>query len=151
MTTQNLSRNGMRDILCSIPNRGREGFLEVAVSRLVLLVDEDSDGRMILRAYLEHHGYEVLDTAEGEEALGLLRDHRPDLVIGSFPLNVPGHSPFTSAARSEHGYEGPILSVSARALPKEVEAAEATSSSVLLKPVAPATVLEEVRRLLGEE
>jgi DNA-binding response OmpR family regulator len=121
------------------------------VSALILVVDADNDGRAILKAYLQHHGYEVLETPDGEEALALARSHSPDLIIGEFPLNVPGHSPFTRAVRAESHYEGRILSVSARARPQEVAAAEAVSDAVMLKPVHPSEVLGEVRRLLGEE
>ncbi len=118
--------------------------------RVILLVDADSDSRTILKAYLEHHGYGVLDTPDGGEALDLARSHAPDLIIGPFPLDVPGHSPFTRAVRRESGYDGPILTVSARARPEDVEAAESISDGVLLKPVQPSTVLEAVQRLLGD-
>lgn len=119
------------------------------MSRLILLVDADHDGRNILRAYLEHHGYDVLESADGAAALDLVRDHGPDLIIGDFPLDVPGHSPFTNTARLESGYAGPILSVTARARPEEIAAAREKSSAVLVKPVLPARVLEEVERLLA--
>lgn len=121
------------------------------MSRLILLVDADDDGRSILRTYLEHHGYRVVDSGDGAAALDLVREHGPDLIIGDFPLDVPGHSPFTNAARGEHGYTGPILSVSARARPVEIEAARAKSSAVLVKPVQPSKVLEAVQRLLPED
>ncbi len=119
------------------------------MSRLILLVDADGDGRGILRAYLEHHGYRVLESSDGAGALDLVRDHGPDLIIGDFPLDVPGYSPFTGAARAEFGYGGPILSVTVRARPEEIEAARATSDMVLVKPVAPSRVLAEVERLLA--
>lgn len=121
------------------------------MSRLILLVDADDDGRGILRAYLEHHGYRVLESPDGAAALDLVRDHAPHLIIGDFPLDVPGHSPFTDAARSEIGYVGPIVSVTARARPEEIEAARVTSSTVLVKPVHPSRVLEEVKRLLADD
>jgi len=121
------------------------------VSALILLVDADNDGRTILKVYLEHYGYDVLETADAEEALGLALSRAPDLIIGTFPLDVPGHSPFTNAVRTESRFEGPIMSVSARARPQDVKAAEAVSDAVMLKPVHPSAVLAEVQRLLGEE
>lgn len=121
------------------------------MSRLILLVDADDDGRNILRVYLEHHGYRVVESPDGAAALDLVGQHGPDLIIGDFPLDVPGHSPFTKAARAEFGYDGPILSVTARARPVEIEAARAKSSAVLVKPLHPARVLEEVERLLARD
>jgi DNA-binding response OmpR family regulator len=116
----------------------------------ILLVDPDPDGRSILRTYLEHHGFRVLDAADGDTGLELIREHDPDLVIGDFPIDVPGYSPFTGAA-SDLGYEGPILTVTARAREDQVEAAEAVSQRVLTKPVSPARVLAAVRSLLDRE
>lgn len=121
------------------------------MTRSILLVDADNDGREILRVYLEHHGYRVVESSDGAAAFDLVREHRPDLIIGDFPLDVPGHSPFTNAARAELGYVGPILSVTARARPAEITAARANSSAVLVKPVHPSRVLEEVERLLAED
>lgn len=116
---------------------------------LILLVDRDDDARQIYRTYLEHQGYSVLDTADGQEGLELARAHSPDLVMGDFPLDVPGHSPFVAALRREIGCEAPVLVVSARAMDEDVLAAEAVSQGVLTKPVLPERVLEEVQRLLG--
>lgn len=115
---------------------------------LILLVDRDDDARQIYKAYLEHQGYDVLDTGDGQRGLDLAREHRPALVIGDFPLDVPGHSPFVRALR-RLGCEAPVLVVTARAMDEEVEAARAVSQAVLTKPVAPERVFEEVQRLLG--
>jgi CheY-like chemotaxis protein len=120
------------------------------VSQLILLVDADSDSRNILKVYLEHHGYRVVVSANGAEGLEAVREEGPDLIIGDFPLDVPGHSPFTDAARDDLAYAGPVLSITARARPEDIEAARAKSSAVLLKPVHPSRVLEEVERLLSD-
>lgn len=115
----------------------------------ILLVDRDDDARQIYRIYLEHQGYSVLETADGAEGLALAREHSPDLVIGDFPLDVPGYSPFVAALRRDIGSQAPVLVVTARAMDDDVRAAEAVSQSVLTKPVTPERVLEEVERLLG--
>lgn len=115
---------------------------------LILLVDRDQDARQIYKAYLEHRGYSVIDTADGQQGLDLAREHRPALVIGDLPQDVPGHSPFVDALRRQ-GTDAPILVVTSRAMDEEVAAARAISESVLTKPVAPERVFAEVERLLG--
>lgn len=120
------------------------------MSQLVLLVDADEDTRVILRAYLEHAGLRVLDTGDGEAGLELARAHRPDLVIGDFPLDVRGHSPFTGALRELAGADVPVLTVTARATAEELVEARAVSRLVLTKPVSPRRVLKEIRRLLSQ-
>ena len=47
----------------------------------VLLVDDNEDGRAALRALLEALGYEVLEAADGYEALERARDGKPRLIL----------------------------------------------------------------------
>lgn len=118
------------------------------MSAVIVLVDPDADGRAILKTYLAHHGYTVHDSADGEAALELVRRHRPALIIGDFPMDVPGHSPFTGAVRRELGQECPVLTVTTRATPEQLKAARAVSRTVLVKPVRPNRVLKAVRAIL---
>lgn len=117
---------------------------------LVLLVDSDEDTRTILRAYFEHRHFGVVDTADGETAINLARRVRPDLVIGDFPTDVPGHSPLSNALRSSVGTHLPILVVTSWAASQsELKAAEAAGDAVLAKPATPRRVFEEAERLLN--
>jgi DNA-binding response OmpR family regulator len=116
---------------------------------LILLVDSDQDTRAILRKYLEYHRYRILDCGDGETGIALAREHKPDLVIGDFPLDVPGHSPFSAALRSDAGSGAPIVVYTARAVAEQVEAARAIGDAVVVKPAAPKEVLNEVQRLLA--
>lgn len=117
---------------------------------LILLVDSDADTRAILRVYFQHRGFGTLDTGDGAEGLELAREHRPDLIIGDFPLDVPGHSPFIGALRTQLQSDVPVLTLTARATEAEIAAARAVSQAVLTKPVPPLRVLEAAQRLLGE-
>lgn len=47
----------------------------------VLVVDDDPDFVLINRTILEAEGYEVLEAANGSEALEIMRRDRPDLVL----------------------------------------------------------------------
>jgi CheY-like chemotaxis protein len=47
----------------------------------VLLVDDDQDFRLMLKKLLERNGYEVIDAANGIEALERFRQHQPKVVI----------------------------------------------------------------------
>jgi chemosensory pili system protein ChpA (sensor histidine kinase/response regulator) len=119
-------------------------------SRLILVVDRDTATREILGAAFEHAGYRVLTAENGMQGLRLAFDHEPDVVVGDFPLEVPGHSPFTAALRRDPRFRGtPVLSVTARATAPELKRARAVADEVLLKPVPPSVVLEVVGRLLG--
>jgi len=47
----------------------------------ILVVDDDSDIRHMMRVVLENNGYEVRTANDGNEALDMLASWRPDLVI----------------------------------------------------------------------
>ncbi len=117
------------------------------MSLRILLVDSDADTRVILRAAFEHSGHEVLEAATGELGLRLVAEGRPDVIVGDFPLDVPGYSPFTAAARALGGPDVRILAFTARALSADVRAARATCDAVLTKPSRPLRVVKAAERL----
>jgi DNA-binding response OmpR family regulator len=47
----------------------------------ILIVDDDSDIRRVLRLILEKNGYAVRAAKDGSEALALLKEWRPDLIL----------------------------------------------------------------------
>jgi CheY-like chemotaxis protein len=51
-----------------------------AVAGTILVVDDDEPARALLRRFLEKQGYQVRTAADGEEALRLARELRPDLI-----------------------------------------------------------------------
>jgi CheY-like chemotaxis protein len=115
----------------------------------VLLVDTDDASRAILRAMFEHRGHEVREAASGEEGIELTGSFRPDVIIGDFPLDVPGYSPFTRAARA--GGRNPLLvSWSTRATEEEVERAREVADAAFTKPASPTAIADAVERLLRE-
>jgi two-component system, cell cycle response regulator DivK len=116
-------------------------------SPLILVVDPDLDTRIILRMYFEHRHYRVLDCADGAAGLALARQHKPDLVIGDLPMDVPGHSHFADALRSDAGSNAPLLVYTASVLPEDTELARG-ADTVVFKPASPTEVLIEVERLL---
>ena len=54
----------------------------------ILVVDDDADSLEIVRTYLESRGYRVTTAADGKEALAMLEDARPDLVL--LDVMMPG-------------------------------------------------------------
>jgi CheY-like chemotaxis protein len=50
-------------------------------ARKVLVVDDEDDIRRMLRRVLQERGYQVLEAAKGNEALQMVREHVPDLIL----------------------------------------------------------------------
>jgi signal transduction histidine kinase/DNA-binding response OmpR family regulator len=47
---------------------------------LVMVVDDDPPSRELLTAIVRREGYRVIEAADGEAALSLAREHRPDII-----------------------------------------------------------------------
>ena len=58
------------------------------MAKKILLVDDDRKILEVMRRYLENHGFSVIFTDNGSEALLLTRDSRPDIVVTD--VEVPG-------------------------------------------------------------
>ena len=58
-----------------------------AVSREVLIVDDEPNDRMLLRDALVHDGYQVTEAADGSEALAMVTERLPDVVL--LDVNMP--------------------------------------------------------------
>lgn len=51
------------------------------MSQTILIVDEESKLRDMIRVYLEQDSYRVVEAADGREALYVARHEKPDLII----------------------------------------------------------------------
>jgi len=49
--------------------------------RIVLVVDDEPDVLLLCRVNLEFEGYEVIEAADGEQAMEQVRNRRPDVML----------------------------------------------------------------------
>lgn len=63
---------------------------------LVLVVDDDEVAQFLYRQALEREGFQVVDACNGELALTMFQDHRPDLVL--LDVVMPGMDGFETCA-----------------------------------------------------
>ena len=72
----------------SLARVGRFSCLMTAHSARILVVDDESVNRRLMRAILEVHGYEVIEAADGPTALALIAGGALDLVL--LDVMMPG-------------------------------------------------------------
>ena len=115
----------------------------------VLLVEDNEDNRIVYATILEHFGFEVLQIANGEEAVTLATRELPDVII--MDISIPGIDGWTATERLKGQDETrgiPVIAVTAHALPEHrARAEELECASYLTKPCEPRRLLEEVQRL----
>lgn len=119
--------------------------------RSVLLVNGGSENREILRAYLEHHRYRVLDTPDFAEAMEIVRAEKPALVIAELGPGVMPTVSFIEQVRQDPLIAGTrILTFTSHAFEHvRLQATQAGADGFLSKPARLADILAEVTRLIG--
>ncbi len=65
--------------------------------RTVLVVEDEEDVREMLRTFLEHRGYRVVEAGDGEAAIEVAGRERPDLIV--LDLQLPKLDGVTAAQR----------------------------------------------------
>jgi phosphoserine phosphatase RsbU/P len=119
----------------------------------VLVVDDSTANRELVRALLDRSGHRVLDAAAGSEALDLARRESPDLVITD--VLMPGLDGYELARRLRDEPSTrpiPIAFYTAHYDDKEVRslAAACGVQRVILKSSQPAELLNAVEDLLDQ-
>ena len=113
----------------------------------VLIVDDEAIVRDVLTRYLEKEGFRVETAADGEEALAILTDHRPDLVI--LDLMLPKVDGLEVFRRLRAEQDVPVVMVTAKG--EEVDRVvglELGADDYVVKPFSPREVVARVRAVL---
>jgi two-component system cell cycle response regulator DivK len=116
----------------------------------ILIADDKATSRELLRTVLERQGYEVLEAADGEEALQKALAEVPDLIL--LDLQMPrrsGYEVLGELRKDARHAALPIIALTASAMQGDRERALAAGfTGYLAKPVALVHLREEVQRLL---
>ena len=121
-------------------------------ARRVLVADADPAIRLMCSTWLTLDGYDVIEAANGQEALELARTEAPDLVL--LDLSMPVLDGFVVAAAlraDERTRELPLVVLSGEAGPHVAEHVyEMGAAGYFTKPFDPGTVARFVRRVIAE-
>src|ERR1700684_1030639 len=103
----------------------------------ILVVDDNETNRDILITRLEKHGYQLLQAADGEEALASVAQHSPDLIL--LDVEMPKLDGFEVCRRLKNDPAMPfipIILVTARAASQDVVTGlDAGADAYLTKPI----------------
>lgn len=119
----------------------------------ILIVEDDLSVQTTLRVRLEANGYEVLSAADGADALFLVRQHKPDLIILDLILPTLDGYDVCHFLKSDHRYRHiRILMLTARVQRNDEERGwRIGADAYITKPFDSAVVMQTVRSLLQEK
>jgi DNA-binding response OmpR family regulator len=120
--------------------------------RLVMVVDDEPAIVRLVRAKLQADDYAVITASRGEEALELLEDERPDLVV--LDLMMPGMDGFETLRHIREIGQIPVIMLTARSGDADkVRGLQGGADDYLTKPFNPdelsARIAAVLRRTAG--
>ncbi len=116
----------------------------------ILVVDDSSGSRILFRTLLEKAGFEVKCAEDATEALNILANFRPDLILMDLLLPGTGGIALTRQLKSIPAMQDTvIIAITACNLASDAEKALAGGcDAVIVKPINPSTFVARVRSYL---
>lgn len=122
------------------------------MDEFVLVIDDEAHIRRILTLQLEKFGFQVKAAADGKEALDLLRESLPMMVITDYQMpHLDGLELCAILGQQPETRRLPVLLLTARGheLDEAMLRTHVNLVGVLSKPFSPSELLEIVRQAIG--
>ncbi len=123
------------------------GVIAMEQQQTILVVDDDNGLQELVRVRLEQEGYRVLQTISGYEAITMVRQQRPDLVI--LDIMLPDLDGLTVCQRVREFATTPILMLTAKTMSQDIiTGLDQGADDYLTKPFNYDELLARMRALL---
>ena len=118
----------------------------------VLLVDDYPDAREMYSEYLQFSGFDVVEAANGIEALQSALDRAPDIILMDLSLPVMDGWEATRRLKADDRTASiPVVALTGHALAGISEGAKrAGCDAFVTKPCLPEDLVKEIRKVLDE-
>lgn len=113
----------------------------------VLVVEDDTVIRLGLVTVLELEGFELREAANGREALEVLADWRPDVILLDLMMPVMTGWDFRQAQLRESAFATIPVIIMSGCADSEGEVAALKPAAHLQKPASLETVVDEIRHV----
>jgi DNA-binding response OmpR family regulator len=116
-------------------------------SGCVLIVEDDSSVREMLRQYLGEHGFEVQQAGDGRSMRAEIERHPPDVVL--LDIHLPGEDGLTLARYLRERYDiGIIMVTGAGGTVDRIVGLEMGADDYIAKPFDPRELLARVKSVM---
>ncbi len=119
---------------------------------LAMVVDDSITVRRVMERFLERNGLRVVTAKDGLDAIGVLRDNKPDIILLDIEMpRMDGYEFATHVRNDERVANVPIIMITSRTGDKHrARAIEIGVNDYLGKPYQEAQLIEAISRLLAE-
>ena len=118
------------------------------MSHTILVVEDTSDTRRLVKTMLTLEGYTVYEAADGKEGLAQAQGMHPDMIVTDIRMpEMSGIEMVTRIRQDQTFAKTPILVLSAFG-DEITNAINAGANGALLKPVMPENIIRAVKRML---
>jgi len=117
----------------------------------IIIVDDNGASRDLLRAILKTVPLDIIEAKHGQEALELIQQERPDLVLMDIDMPVlDGLSAVRKIRQNPSLADLPVVAVTSFAMEGDREKGLAAGfTAYVVKPLRAAALREQVQQLLG--
>ncbi len=117
------------------------------MAKKILVVDDKSELRTLLKSYLTQEGFDVVTAADGQEALYIARHEKPNLIILDLMMPEMGGYEFMRAYNREA--DTPVVILTAKIEENDkVVGLELGADDYVTKPFSPRELTARVRAVL---
>jgi len=119
-------------------------------AKTVLVVEDNELNMKLFHDLLEAHGYNILQTKDGMDALRLAREHKPDLILMDIQLPEVSGLEVTKWLKEDEDLKSiPVIAVTAFAMKGDEEKIrDGGCEAYIAKPISVTNFLETVRKFL---
>jgi two-component system cell cycle response regulator DivK len=125
----------------------------MGMKKTVLIVEDNELNMKLFNDLLEAHGYATVQTRSGVEAVGLARQHRPNLILMDIQLPEVSGLQVTQWLKDDPALAHiPIVAITAFAMKGDEEKIrQGGCEAYLSKPISVVKFLETVRNYIGDK
>jgi two-component system, cell cycle response regulator DivK len=122
-----------------------------SMAKKVLIVEDNELNMKLFHDLLDAHGYLIVQTRNGLEALSLAREHRPDLILMDIQLPEVSGLEVTRWLKEDDELRSiPVVAVTAFAMKGDEERIRSGGCEAYIsKPISVASFLDTVRQFIG--
>ena len=124
----------------------------MADRRRVLVVDDEPDVLLLCRVNLEFEGYEVMEAADGVEAMSRVRERRPDVILLDVMMpRMDGWQVLTELKSDERLRDIPVVMLTAKVQDQDqIRGWSSGASEYITKPFSPLSLSQVLEDVLAD-